>query len=65
MSGRWDMYSSMAWMTNKCRKRMNQRKGYIISEIYHKERKGETRWEFIFSDEESFPSGRWTVWFCS
>ena len=25
-----------AWMTNKCKKRMNQRKGYIISEISHK-----------------------------
>ena len=25
-----------AWMTNKCKKRMNQRKEYIISEISHK-----------------------------
>ena len=25
-----------AWMTNKCRKRMNQREGYIISDISHK-----------------------------
>ena len=24
----------------------------------------ETRWEFIFSDEESFPLKRWAVWFC-
>ena len=24
------------WMTNKCRKKMNQRKGYITSEISHK-----------------------------
>ena len=25
-----------AWITNKCRRRMNQRKGYIISKISHK-----------------------------
>ena len=25
-----------AWMTNKCRERMNQKNGYIISEISHK-----------------------------
>ena len=56
-----------AWMTNKCRKMMNQRKGYIIGEISHKggARGSETRREFIFSDEESFPLGRWAVWFCS
>ena len=29
-----------AWMTNKCRERMNQRKGYIISEIFHKRGEG-------------------------
>ena len=56
-----------AWMTNKCRKRMNQRKGYIISEICHKGGGlgSETRREFIFSDEESSPPRRWAVWFCS
>ena len=32
-----------AWMTNKCRKMMNQRKGYIIGEISHKGGAGEVR----------------------
>ena len=29
-----------AWMTNKCRKRMNQREGYITSKISHEGRAG-------------------------
>ena len=33
-----------AWMTNKCRKRMNQREGYITSKISHKGRAGGS-WE--------------------
>ena len=55
-----------AWMTNKCRKRMNQRKENITSEISHKKEapRSETRWEFTSSDEESFPPGRWAIWFC-
>ena len=54
-----------AWMTNKCRRRMNEGGGYIISEISQvkKERGGakllgsERSWEFTSSDEESFPLG--------
>ena len=48
---------------------MNQKKGYITSEISHNggdDSMGllgsQTRWEFISSDEESFPSGRWAIW---
>ena len=49
-----------AWMTNKCRERMNQKNGYIISEISQEGGggrrllRGERSWEFTFSDEESF-----------
>ena len=55
-----------AWMTNKCRRRMNQGKGYIISKISQKKKRkkkrekapeSERRWEFTSSDEESFPPG--------
>ena len=50
-----------AWMTNKCRRMMNQEEGYITLEIFQK--KGgrrrrflgsERSWEFISSDKESF-----------
>ena len=52
-------------MTDKCRRRMNEGGGYIISEIslVKKERGGakllgsERSWEFTSSDKESFPSG--------
>ena len=50
-----------AWMTNKCRRMMNQREGYITLEIFQKKGGGrrkflgsERSWEFISSDEESF-----------
>ena len=45
-----------AWITNKCRKRMNQREGYITSEISHK---GRVRgsWE-ARRDENSHPQMR-------
>ena len=47
------------WMTNKCRRRMNQEEGYITLEISQKKKKGgllgsQRIWEFTFSDEESF-----------
>ena len=53
-----------AWMTNKCRRRMNEG-GYITSEISQvKEEKGgemllgsKRGWEFTSLDEESFPPG--------
>ena len=51
-----------AWMTNKCRRKMNEREGYITVEISQKE--GEEKggrlvgrkrsWEHTSSDEESF-----------
>ena len=44
-----------AWMTNKCRERMNQRKGYIISDISHKKRGGS--WE-VRLDGNSYPQTR-------
>ena len=56
-----------AWMTNKCRRRMNEGEGYITTEISQKRKKKEERerrgerllgdersWEFTSSDEESF-----------
>ena len=51
-----------AWMTNKCKRRMNEREGYIYitSEISQgrEERErllgSERSWEFTSSDEESF-----------
>ena len=56
-----------AWMTNKCRRRMNEGEGYITAEISQKIKKKEERerrgerllgdersWEFTSSDEESF-----------
>ena len=58
-----------AWMTNKCRKMMNEKRGYITTEISQKEGGGEEgekggrllgderSWEFTFSDEESFLPG--------
>ena len=59
-----------AWVTNKCRKRMNQVEGYIYyqrspkkEKRKKKERKekklleSERSWEFISSDEESFLPG--------
>ena len=48
------------WITNKCRRRINQGEGYIYiyitSEISQKRRLlgSERSWEFTFSDEESF-----------
>ena len=57
-----------AWMTNKCRKWMNEKRGYITTEISQKEGGGEEgekggrllrrkkSWKHISSDEESsFP----------
>ena len=46
-----------AWMTNKCRKRMNQRKGYIIWEISHKggPRKGDEVGIHILGQGVLFP----------
>ena len=60
-----------AWMTNKCRKRMDQRKGYITSEISHK-RGGAPRKAPREIDEMGIhilgrgvlSPGRWAVWFC-
>ena len=54
-----------AWMTNKCKRRMNEREGYIYitSEISQgrEERErllgSERSWEFTSSDEESFLPG--------
>ena len=67
-----------AWMTNKCRRRMNGRKGYIITEITQsrgdgEEEKGpekgemllgcEWSWEFPSSGEGSFLPGTFSVQF--
>ena len=58
-----------AWMTNKCKRRMNEREGYIYIYIYitseisqgREERErllgSERSWEFTSSDEESFLPG--------
>ena len=45
---------------------MNPREGYITSEISYKGGLlgSKKRWEFTSSDEESFPPGRWAIWFC-
>ena len=53
-------------MTNKGRRRMNERGGYITSEISQVKKEGggggnllgsEKSWEFTSSDDESFPLG--------
>ena len=47
-----------AWMTNKCRERMNQKKWYITSEISHKRRGARgCSWE-VRLDENSYPRTR-------
>ena len=47
-----------AWMTNKCRKRMNQKKWYITLEISHKRRgAGGCSWE-VRLDGNSYPLTR-------
>ena len=61
-----------AWMTDKCRRRMNGREGYITIEITQSKEKrkkqeglekggrllgDERSWEFTSSDEESFLPG--------
>ena len=66
-----------AWMTDKCRRRMNEREGYITTEITQSGTKGregpekgerllgcERSWEFPSSGEVSFSLGRWAVRFC-
>ena len=51
------------WMANKCKRRMNEGGGYIISKISQvREGMGgllgsEGSWEFTSSDEESFSLG--------
>ena len=59
-----------AWMTDKCRRRMNGREGYITTEITQSGKKGregpekgerllgrERSWEHTSSDDESFLPG--------
>ena len=58
-----------AWMTNKCRKMMGQKKKmiYNIRDLPQEGGKllgNEGRWEFTSLDDESFPPGCRAVWFC-
>ena len=53
-----------AWMTNKCRRRMNGGERYITTEISQKRKRKEERllgdersWELTSSDEKSFLPG--------
>ena len=56
-----------AWMTNKCKRRMNEREGYIYIYITSEISQGreererllgsERSWEFTSLDEESFLPG--------